>query len=199
MHSDPCHGNRKRRAPLHISGCAISAGAAGLLAGCAGCLRHTEPEAGIGDRLCPGPCANPGDARPRIGAADGQFGMPRGGCRTGSAGRWTRDPGQGCVGCGLPEVRGGRTGSRTRIVTERLEAMIARWHKVLFLLMLVACVIMAAFLIRLRNRAQDRLHAEATAAPAEITEGPAAAPHRVTLYVPNDLDASMTTVQRNIA
>jgi hypothetical protein len=77
--------------------------------------------------------------------------------------------------------------------------MIARWHKVLFLLMLVACVIMAAFLIRLRNRAQDRLHAEATAAPAEITEGPASAPRTVTLYVPNDLDASMTTVQRNIA
>jgi hypothetical protein len=76
--------------------------------------------------------------------------------------------------------------------------MIARWHKVLFLVMLLACVVMAAFLIRLRNRAQDRLHAEAAAAPAEITEGPAAAAQTLTLYVPNDLDASMTTVQRSL-
>ena len=77
--------------------------------------------------------------------------------------------------------------------------MIARWHKVLFLLMLLACVVMAAFLIRLRNRAQDRLHTEAAAAPAEITEGPAAAALSVTLYIPNDLDASMTSVQRSVA
>lgn len=77
--------------------------------------------------------------------------------------------------------------------------MIARWHKVLFLVMLLACVVMAAFLIRLRNRAQDRLHTEAAAAPAEITEGPAAAARTVTLYIPNDLDASMTSVQRSVA
>lgn len=77
--------------------------------------------------------------------------------------------------------------------------MIARWHKVLFLVMLLACVVMAAFLIRLRNRAQDRLHTEAVAAPAEITEGPAATARSVTLYVPNDLDASMTSVERSVA
>lgn len=77
--------------------------------------------------------------------------------------------------------------------------MISRAHKILFLMMLLACVIMAAFLIRLRNRAQDRLHAEASIAPAEITEGSPSAPRSVTLYIPNDLDASMTTVQRSIA
>lgn len=77
--------------------------------------------------------------------------------------------------------------------------MISRAHKVLFVLMLLACVIMAAFLIRLRNRAQDRLQAEATAAPAEIAEGGASSSRTVTLYIPNDLDATMTTVQRSIA
>ena len=77
--------------------------------------------------------------------------------------------------------------------------MISRVHKVLFLIMLLACVVMAAFLIRLRNRAQDRLHAEAAIAPAEITEGSSSAPRTVTLYVPNDLDASITAVQRRIA
>lgn len=77
--------------------------------------------------------------------------------------------------------------------------MISRVHKVLFVVMLLACVIMAAFLIRLRNRAQDRLHEEAAIAPAEITEGTSSAPRTVTLYVPNDLDGSMTAVQRSIA
>lgn len=77
--------------------------------------------------------------------------------------------------------------------------MISRVHKVLFLIMLLACVVMAAFLIRLRNRAQDRLHAEAAIAPAEITEGSSSASRTVTLYVPNDLDASITAVQRRIA
>lgn len=77
--------------------------------------------------------------------------------------------------------------------------MISRAHKVLFLVMLLACVIMAAFLIRLRNRAQDRLHAEAAIAPTEITEGNASAPRSVTFYIPNDLDGSMTAVLRSIA
>lgn len=77
--------------------------------------------------------------------------------------------------------------------------MISRANKVLFLVLLLGCVIMAAVLIRLRNRAQDRLQAEATAAPTSIAEGTANAPTRVTLYVPNDLDASLTSVERSIA
>ena len=77
--------------------------------------------------------------------------------------------------------------------------MITRAHKFLFVTMLLACVIMAAVLIRLRNRAQDRLQAEATAAPPSIAEGTSNPPRAVTLYVPNDLDGSLTAVERNLA
>jgi hypothetical protein len=77
--------------------------------------------------------------------------------------------------------------------------MITRAHKILFLLMLLACIIMAAVLIRLRNRAQDRLQAEAAAAPPSIAEGSSVSPRAVTLYVPNDLDGSLLAVERSIA
>jgi hypothetical protein len=77
--------------------------------------------------------------------------------------------------------------------------MISRAHKVLFVLMLLACVIMAAVLIRLRNRAQDRLQEQGAAAPASIAEESGNAPRAVTLYVPNDLDGSLTSVERKIA
>lgn len=76
--------------------------------------------------------------------------------------------------------------------------MITRAHKILFLLMLLACIIMAAVLIRLRNRAQDRLQAEAAAAPPSIAEGSSVS-RAVTLYVPNDLDGSLLAVERSIA
>lgn len=76
--------------------------------------------------------------------------------------------------------------------------MISRAHKFLFGLLLLVCVVMAAFLIRLRNHAQDRLQSQATTAPESIAE-PAGSPVKtVTLYVPNDLDDSMTTVERKI-
>ncbi|HEX4005751.1 MAG TPA: GerMN domain-containing protein [Acidobacteriaceae bacterium] len=77
--------------------------------------------------------------------------------------------------------------------------MISRAHKILFLMMLLAVVIMAAVLIRLRNRAQDRLQAEAVGAPASMVEEPGSRPRPVTLFVPNDLDGSMAAVQRSIA
>ena len=77
--------------------------------------------------------------------------------------------------------------------------MITRAHKILFSVMLLACIIMAAVLIRLRNRAQDRLQAEAAAAPASIAEGSSVSPRAVTLYVPNDLDGSLIAVERSIA
>jgi hypothetical protein len=77
--------------------------------------------------------------------------------------------------------------------------MISRAHKVLFFVMLLACVIMAAVLIRLRNRAQDRLQAQASVAPSSIAEGSDVSPKPVTLYVPNDLDGSLNAVERNIA
>lgn len=77
--------------------------------------------------------------------------------------------------------------------------MISRFQKYLFFAMLVACVAMAVFLIRLRNRAQDRLAAQAMAAPAEMAETAASAQKTVTLYVPNDLDDSLTAVEKSIS
>jgi hypothetical protein len=77
--------------------------------------------------------------------------------------------------------------------------MVSRAHKILFLVMLLACVIMATFLIRLRNRAQDRLQEQAAGVPTTITEESSNPPRTVTLYVPNDLDGSLTSVERSLA
>ncbi|HZZ39142.1 MAG TPA: GerMN domain-containing protein [Acidobacteriaceae bacterium] len=76
--------------------------------------------------------------------------------------------------------------------------MISRAHKYLFGMLLLVCVVMAAFLIRLRNRAQDRLQAQGTSAPQSIVEAVGSPPKSVTLFVPNDLDDSMTTIERTI-
>lgn len=76
--------------------------------------------------------------------------------------------------------------------------MISRAHKVLFALLLAVCVVMAVFLIRLRNRAQDRLQAQGNSAPQAIAEPAGSPPKTITLFVPNDLDDSMVTVQRTI-
>jgi hypothetical protein len=75
--------------------------------------------------------------------------------------------------------------------------MISRAHKLLFGLLLLACVAMAAVLIRLRNRAQDRLQEQAAAAPPMQTAG--VPPTQITLYVPNDLDDSLTAVHEDLA
>ncbi|MFZ0273759.1 MAG: GerMN domain-containing protein [Acidobacteriaceae bacterium] len=77
--------------------------------------------------------------------------------------------------------------------------MISKFQKYLFFAMLVACVAMAAFLIRLRNRAQDRLQAQAASAPTEIAETATSAPKTVTLYVPNDLDDSLTAQEKSLS
>jgi hypothetical protein len=85
-------------------------------------------------------------------------------------------------------------------VAQRLETVvISKAQKYLFFLMLLVCVVMAAFLIRLRNRAQDRLQEQTMSAPAEIAEAATSAPKTVTLYVPNDLDDSLTAVERRIS
>ncbi|HEX4037546.1 MAG TPA: GerMN domain-containing protein [Acidobacteriaceae bacterium] len=76
--------------------------------------------------------------------------------------------------------------------------MISRMQKVLFAAMLLACVAMAAFLLRLRNRAQDRLQAQGTVAPADLSEAAGNPVKSVTLYVPNDLDDSLTAVEKSI-
>jgi hypothetical protein len=76
--------------------------------------------------------------------------------------------------------------------------MISRAHQVLFGVLLLACVAMAAVLIRLRNRAQDRLQEQAAGAPTmQSTAG--VPPTQVTLYVPNDLDDSLVAVHESLA
>lgn len=76
--------------------------------------------------------------------------------------------------------------------------MISRVQKVLFGVLLLACVAMAAVLIRLRNRAEDRLAEQASGAPV-MAETPGAATTGVTLYVPNDRDRSLAAVQSSLA
>ena len=77
--------------------------------------------------------------------------------------------------------------------------MISKFQKYLFFALLLVCVGMAAFLIRLRNRAQDQLAAQAVGAPAEMAEMAASAQRTVTLYVPNDLDDSLTAVDKSLS
>jgi hypothetical protein len=72
--------------------------------------------------------------------------------------------------------------------------VISRAQRILFILMLVAAVTMAAILIRLRERAQDRLQAvQNSAALVEPVEAP---PENITLLIPNDTDGSLLQSQR---
>lgn len=76
--------------------------------------------------------------------------------------------------------------------------MISRVHQVLFGVLLLACVAMAAVLIRLRNRAQDRLQEQAAVAPA-LQAAVGVPPTEITLYVPNDLDDSLVAEHQSLA
>lgn len=75
--------------------------------------------------------------------------------------------------------------------------MISRAQRILFAVMLIAVVTMSAILIRLRERAQDRLHAVRDSAP--LIEDAESAPQTVTLVIPNDLDGSLQEVERSLA
>ncbi|MBT9332769.1 GerMN domain-containing protein [Paracidobacterium acidisoli] len=79
-----------------------------------------------------------------------------------------------------------------------MSALVSKAQRILIGLMLLACVVMAAVLIRLRERAHDRLQAVDDTAPAliEPDETPAVS---VTLLVPNDLDDSLTEVHRSLS
>lgn len=73
--------------------------------------------------------------------------------------------------------------------------MIPRFQRVLFWVMLLAAVIMAVVLIRLRERAHDRLM---TAADSLPLTAPSDAPiERITLLVANDVDGSLIPVERS--
>jgi Sporulation and spore germination len=83
-------------------------------------------------------------------------------------------------------------------MAQRLEtaAVISKAERILFLGMLIAAVIMAAVLIRLRERAEDRMHA--VQGPPEAAEPVDAPESTVTLYMPNDMDNSLAETQRNL-
>jgi hypothetical protein len=78
--------------------------------------------------------------------------------------------------------------------------MISRAQRLLFAFLIISVVVMAAILIRLRGRAQDRLQQQMrTAENSVLVEMADAAPQSVTLIVPNDLDGSLQPVQRELA
>ncbi len=74
--------------------------------------------------------------------------------------------------------------------------MISKAQRILFFSMLLAAVVMAAVLIRLRERAEDRLRGAQGPTPAVEPVG--VPPTPATLLIPNDLDNSIAESQRNL-
>ncbi len=75
--------------------------------------------------------------------------------------------------------------------------MIPRYQKIILWLLLVSSVLMAAYLIRMRARAQDQLAVVPDAAPLPIPVE--AAPVRITLLIANDEDGSLAPVEQQFA
>jgi hypothetical protein len=74
--------------------------------------------------------------------------------------------------------------------------MIPRYQKIVFLVLLVVSIAMAAILVRLRERAHDRLLKGEDLAP---TTAPLVAPaEQATLVVANDMDGSLTPEARSL-
>lgn len=74
--------------------------------------------------------------------------------------------------------------------------MISRLQRLLLAAVIIAIVAMSAILIRLRERAQQRLHiVQGTTIPVD---SPSSTPQNVTLVIPNDLDGSLQNVQRTL-
>jgi hypothetical protein len=84
-------------------------------------------------------------------------------------------------------------------VAQRLEiaALIPRYQKIILWLLLISSVLMAAYLIRMRARAQDQLAAMPNAAPMPVPVE--AAPVQVTLMMANDEDGSLAPIERPLA
>lgn len=75
--------------------------------------------------------------------------------------------------------------------------MIPRYQKIIFWILLGAAILMSIVLIRLRERAHDRLQAASDKMPLNA---PAAAPaETVTMLVANDADGSLSPVEQQIA
>lgn len=75
--------------------------------------------------------------------------------------------------------------------------MIPRYQKIIVWALLIGCVLIAAYLIRMRARAQDQLAAVPDAAPMPAPV--ASAPVPVTLMIASDGDGSIAPVQESVA
>jgi hypothetical protein len=75
--------------------------------------------------------------------------------------------------------------------------LIPRYQKVILWLLLISSVLMAAYLIRMRARAQDQLAAVPDAAPMPAPVE--AAPVQATLLIANDEDGSLAPVEQQFA
>jgi len=77
--------------------------------------------------------------------------------------------------------------------------VIPRFQRFLFAAMLIVAVIMGIVLIRMRERAHDRLMRAVDSQPLSILSTPstAAPPEKITLLVANDLDGSLIPVERS--
>ena len=74
--------------------------------------------------------------------------------------------------------------------------MIPRYQKIVFLVLLVVSIAMAAVLVRLRERAHERLLKGEDVAPVAAPE--VAAAEQATLLVANDADASMVSEEQSL-
>ena len=75
--------------------------------------------------------------------------------------------------------------------------MIPRYQRVLLWVLLLVSAVMAAFLIRMRERAADKLQAAANAAP--LTPPGAMPTSDITLMLANDTDGSLVSADRRLA
>jgi hypothetical protein len=81
-------------------------------------------------------------------------------------------------------------------LSHKIDAQITRAQRILFAVMLIAAITMAAILIRLRERTQDRMQAMENAAP--LSEPVSAEPEAITLLMPNDMDGSLAEEERHL-
>jgi hypothetical protein len=75
--------------------------------------------------------------------------------------------------------------------------MISRWQRILFWSLLVSSVLMAVVLLRMRERALDRLLAAAESMPLNPSAGRPA--QTVTMMIANDMNGSLQAASQNMA
>ena len=75
--------------------------------------------------------------------------------------------------------------------------MISRGQRILFWILLVSSVVMAVVLLRMRERAMDRLLASAESMPLNPSAGRPV--QSVTMMIANDMDGSLQPATQNLA